>query len=385
MLLKKYNTPLIKTLSDFIKNCYRVFVFFIPLNYNTHSGRLKKFIVALVFLIAGFYNIVAAQRTTDKNKFFTEEQLINITLSADFKKMDRENLKSAADPKFFPAAISLLFPDSTVISDNVEVRIRGAFRRKECVTPPLMVNFKTPLTGTLKKLGHLKLVRPCDNTTFDEQLLLKEYLVYKIYNLLTDKSFRVRLVKVACSNNNGKNKLTSQYAFFIEDADDMAKRNHCYEIKAPSFQTEQTERKQTTLLVLFQYMVGNTDWAIPLYRNVKLMCMDKDSFSLPYVVPYDFDYCGLVDAPYAIPVPELEISNVKQRLYRGFARRMEELQAALQILKDKRPAIDSLINNFEPLTAKNKKEMLNYLDEFYSVIENEKNVKHLFIDNARKD
>jgi hypothetical protein len=331
-------------------------------------------------------NIGFAQNIViDKTKFFTDEEVLHITLTADFKKMDKANLRPEAEPKFFPANICVHFPDSSVLSDDVEVRIRGVFRREECVTPPLLINFKTPAAVTFKKLGHLKLVRPCDITAYDEQLVLKEYLVYKIYNLVTEKSFRTRLVKMTFENTSGKNKIPTHYAFFIEDMDDVAKRNHCFEIKSPKFQTEQTERKQTTLLVLFQYMIGNTDWAIPLYRNVKLMRINKDSLSLPYVVPYDFDYCGLVNASYAIPVPELEIPNVRQRLYRGFARTMEELQPGLQILKDKRQAIDSLIVNFEPLSAKNKKEMISYLNDFYTAIENEKNIKHLFIDNARRD
>ncbi|GAB2806542.1 hypothetical protein [Ferruginibacter profundus] len=340
----------------------------------------------MLLLFFGIFNTGVGQNTgIDKVKFFTDDELIQVTITADFKKMDKKNMRPDAEPIFFPAAITFFYPDSTVISDNAEVRIRGVFRKEECVTPPLMVNFKSPTAAALKKLGHLKLVRPCDISVYNEQLLLKEYLVYKIYNLLCEKSFRVRLIKLKCCYSSGKNKPISQFAFFIEDVDDMARRNHCYEIKSPKFQTEQTERKQMTLLALFQYMIGNTDWAIPLYRNVKLLRINKDSMSLPFVVPYDFDYCGLVNAAYAIPVPELEIANVKERLYRGFARTMEELRPALQLLQDKRYAIDSLITNFELLSAKNKKEMVSYLSEFYSAIANENNVKHLFIDNARKE
>jgi len=377
MLLKKHSRPYIFTLSYRIKDrCSN----FILLN------SLKEIALVLMTFFAGICNIVFAQHLPiDKSRFFTDEQLIQITLAADFKKMDKENLRPDKEPRFFPAAISFLYPDSSLLSDDVEIRIRGVFRREECVTPPLMINFKAPAAVTFKKLGHLKLVRPCDVTSYNEQLVLKEYLVYKIYNLVTEKSFRTRLVKITFQNTSGKNRTPTHYAFFIEEMDDVAKRNGCFEIKSPKFQTEQTERKQTTLLALFQYMIGNTDWAIPLYRNVKLMRINKDSMSLPFVVPYDFDYCGLVNAAYAIPVPELEIANVRQRLYRGFARTMEELQPALQILQDKRRAIDSLIVNFEPLSARNKKEMINYLDEFYLAIEDEKNIKHLFIDNARRD
>jgi hypothetical protein len=246
-----------------------------------------------------------------------------------------------------------------------------------------MLNFKTAAAVKLKKLGRMKLVWPCSSTTSDEQLVLKEYLVYKMYNLITEKSFRVRLVKMAYRDVKDKIKPQDAYAFFIEDTDEMAARNKCIEIQSVRFHTEATERKQTTLVALFQYMIGNTDWAVPLYRNIKLMQDKKDNKSMPFLVPYDFDYSGLVNARYAVPPPELPISSVQQRLYRGFPRSITELDAALKIFRNQKQAIDSLIQHFEPLSKNNKKEMIKYLDEFYSIIEKEKNIKDIFITNAR--
>jgi hypothetical protein len=247
-----------------------------------------------------------------------------------------------------------------------------------------MVNFKSPTAVTLKKLGRLKLVWPCGNTDYDEQLILKEYLVYKIYNLLTEKSFRVRLIKISYHDIKEKIKPRNQFAFFIEDVDDMAKRNNCVEVQPPRPHTEATNRQQTTMVALFQYMIGNTDWAVPLYRNIKLIRSKKDSLSLPFAVPYDFDYCGLVNARYAIPTPELPITSVRERLYRGFPRRMEELQAILQIFRLQRLAIDSLIMNFEPLEMNHKKEMTKYLHEFFRATEKERDINDIFIKQARR-
>ena len=148
--------------------------------------------------------------------------------------------------------------------------------------------------------------------------------------------------------------------------------------------TEQTNRAQATLVGLFQYMIGNTDWAVPLNRNVKLLLDKTDSLSAPYIVPYDFDYCGLVNADYAVPVPELEIASVRDRLYRGFPRTMEELQATLQLFRDKKNAIYSLITNMEALSDYHRDDMIQYLDGFFLTINNEKKVKQIFIDHARK-
>jgi hypothetical protein len=328
--------------------------------------------------------LVTAQTSNlDKKKFFTEERIIEMSLVADYKKLIKEKLDPNFKTNFLPATITCLFPDSSKITEVIEIRPRGEFRREECYLPSIMLNFKTAAAVKLKKLGRMKLVWPCSSTTSDEQLVLKEYLVYKMYNLITEKSFRVRLVKMAYRDVKDKIKPQDAYAFFIEDTDEMAARNKCIEIQSVRFHTEATERKQTTLVALFQYMIGNTDWAVPLYRNIKLMQDKKDNKSMPFLVPYDFDYSGLVNARYAVPPPELPISSVQQRLYRGFPRSITELDAALKIFRNQKQAIDSLIQHFEPLSKNNKKEMIKYLDEFYSIIEKEKNIKDIFITNAR--
>lgn len=349
------------------------------------NGNLLGKIRLVLLLLFVSANIISAQTpVVDKKKFFGEEQLIEMSLVTDFKKLIGEKLKEGYETNFQPATVTCLFPDSMKVTEEVEVRPRGEYRREECYVPPIMVNFKSPTAVTLKKLGRLKLVWPCGNTDYDEQLILKEYLVYKIYNLLTEKSFRVRLIKISYHDIKKSIKSRNQFAFFIEDVDDMAKRNNCVEIQPPQPQTEATNRQHTTLVALFQYMIGNTDWAVPLYRNVKLISSKKDSLSLPFAVPYDFDYCGLVNAKYAIPTPELSIASVRERLYRGFPRTMEELQATLQIFRAQRLAIDSLIMNFEPLEMSHKKEMTKYVHEFFLATEKERDINDIFIKQARR-
>lgn len=345
----------------------------------------KKHNILLLPLFLIIQSIATAQIfTIDKKQFFNEEQLIEITLTTDFRKLYFEKQKKENKLYAQPASITCIFYDSIKVTEEIEIRPRGEFRREECSMTPVMLNFKATKSNTLKKLGKLKLVWPCETSTYYEQLVIKEYLVYKIYNLLTEKSFKTRLVRIATQDSKGKNKPLLFFAFFIEDVDDMARRNNCKEMPEVKLHTEQTNRKQTTLLSLFEYMIGNTDWAIPLNRNVKLIVDKKDSLQDPFAVPYDFDYCGLVNAEYAIPPPELQIVSVRNRLYRGFARNMKELQEALHIFHNKKAAIDSLITNCNVLSWYNKKEMIDYINEFYKSVDNDKKIKYLFIDHARK-
>ncbi|MEO6546594.1 MAG: hypothetical protein ABIN94_01290 [Ferruginibacter sp.] len=321
----------------------------------------------------------------DKKKFFKDEGLLTMKIVADFKKLMNDKLKKEEQVKYRPATITCNFPDGTTVTETVEVKARGQFRRSECYLPPVMINFKTATSVSFKKLGHLKLVWPCAVNPANEQLVLKEYLIYKMYNLLTKKSFRVRLVKIAYQDIDNRIKSRNQYAFFIEDVEEMAKRHDCVEVKEQSFHTELTDRHQTTIVALFEYMIGNTDWAVPIYRNIKLIRSETDSTAKPFVVPYDFDYSGLVDASYAIPIPELNLSSVRERKYTGFSRTPRELQATLEIFRKQRPLIDSMITNCEPLLSYNKTYMLKYINDFFNATDNEKNVNSIFIENARKE
>lgn len=337
----------------------------------------NKYYILFLLLLNTF--VAAAQPPISKVQFFQEDKLVIVDLSTDLKTL----VSQKKTETWQPANITFHFPDSSVIKEDIKLTARGEFRRTECFVPSIKLNFKNASSPKLAKLGKLKLVVGCGTRTNDEKLILKEFLVYKMYNLLTDMSFRVRLLRINYDDTRDKIKSYSQYGFLIEDVDQMAKRNKCKEVDKPSFNTEKTDRQQMTLLALFQYMVGNTDWAVPNYHNIKLMRIATDSISFPYAVPYDFDFAGAVDAPYAIPDENLKIATVKQRVYRGFPRTMDELESTLDIFRKKSEAIKKLVLNFDLLPKKDREQMLDYLDEFYETIDSKSVVRRVFIDDAR--
>lgn len=317
--------------------------------------------------------------TIDSIRFFTDEGLIQANLSTDLKQVQSETKQNV----FQPATISLLFPDSTLINETISVSARGNFRRNYCRIPPMMLNFRNAGAPRLQSLGKLKLVIGCGINPVDEDLLLKEYLVYKIYNMIDERSFRVRLLKINYTDTRKKLKSFSQYAFLIEDDADMARRNGCHKKDEVKLLTEATNRDMMTQVAIFQYMIGNTDWAVPNNHNIKLIYDKVNKNAPPFVVPYDFDYCGLVDASYAIPNEIIGTEKVTERVYRGFPRTMEELQISLDVFRSKKDSIFKLISSFDLLSSKTRKEMTGYLQEFYTLIEDKRSVKSAFIDKAR--
>jgi hypothetical protein len=280
---------------------------------------------------------------------------------------------------------STVLPDGAVVNDPVQLQIRGHFRQDYCYVPPIKIKFSYKDSARLTFLKSLKLVSECKVSPDHDQLLLKEYLVYKIYNLLTSRSFNARLLNLTFQDSMGKKKPFTEHAFLLEDIKDVGKRNDCLEWKGGKMNTEATDRKQMTMVALFEYMIGNTDWAVSVEHNIRLIVSAKDSTSKPFAVPYDFDYSGLVNTYYAIPDEKLEIENVTTRVYRGFPRSMPELQQVLDTFRLMKKDIYALINNFSLLNDKNKQGMIGFLDGFYAEIKNPDIVKSVFIEHARTE
>ena len=339
----------------------------------------KKWVApAVFFFLVLVYPALAQTKKINEKDLFKDEKLIEIKLSTDIKGLQAEK----KDLNYINASIRCMFPDSTVVEGPVRIKPRGHFRKDNCRFAPLTINFKNEGSPAFSKLGALKLVVGCGVKSIDEQNVLKEYLVYKIYNLLTDMSFRVRLLHVNYNDTKGKVKDWSQYAFLMEDMDELAKRNKCKQKSKVRYAHNLINREQATLVYLFQYMIGNTDWSIPYYHNFKLMVEKKDTISRPYPVAYDFDITGLVNPSYGAPPPDLGIESITERLYRGHKRTLEEIETAVKLFLDKKEAIYSLINNFSYLQSGNKKEMITFLDGFFDEIKNTKNLKRIFVDNA---
>lgn len=341
---------------------------------------MKNLLNIVIALAVTFMAVLpASAQQVDSLKFFTDEGLIEMELSTDIRALQNEKEQDV----FQPAAVKMKFPDGTLIDEPIQVGPRGKFRRGFCRIPPIMMQFRNAGSPRLSSLGKLKLVIGCSGSTADEELLLKEFIIYKLYNLLTEKSFRVRLIKTSYTDTRGRIKPFTQHSFLLEDDGDMARRNQCRKKAHGQYLTESTDRETMTMVAIFEYMIGNTDWSVPNEHNVELIFSRENDFLPPYIVPYDFDFCGLVDASYAVPNEIIGTEKVTERVYRGFPRRMDEIQATLDIFRSKKENILSQVRNFSLLSERTRKGMINYLEEFFQMIENKGKVQSVFIDNAR--
>jgi hypothetical protein len=313
-------------------------------------------------------NDYAAIDTMQKDfGLFKNDAIFELSLRFDIT--DYTKNKSTVD--YIPAILTYHISPTDSINREIRLKSRGVFRNKYCQFPPLSLNFKKAgfEKEDLKKIGKIKLVTHCERG--NEDYLLREYLVYKLYNVLTDNSFKVRMVKMNYINTAKKSKPISTYAFFIEPTEFLAERTNSTEVEMTTLSYVNIVPEVMDRVSLFNFMIGNTDWSIPGLHNVKVLTQKNSPHpELGLLVPYDFDYAGIVNAYYAVPYEPLGLKNVRERYYVGLCRDEDIFNNALKEFIDKKEEFYKTINDFPLLSDKSKKDMIKYLDSFYKGVGN---------------
>jgi hypothetical protein len=315
------------------------------------------------------------------NPLFSDEEVLRFKLVVDYNAL----LKDRGEERgYHPATISYKVASGAVEKINLKVMVRGNRRRDPtvCRFPPIMLNFprKEVIATVFGKVNKLKLVTHC----VGEDYVLREYLVYKAYNLLTDMSFRVRLCQVEFEDINNRRKSETKYAFLIEDDKDVARRNRSMIVPEElPISMNGTNTSAMAKLAVFQYMIGNTDWSVPYRHNIKLL--SQDSLQAPIPVPYDFDYSGIVATPYAVPPPELGITSVRQRLFRGYDFPDSVYTEVINTFNRHRQDIYNVYQNCAPLNKGYRKQTLKYLDNFYETINDPKDFRNNIVRIGQKN
>ncbi len=334
-----------------------------------------KHLVLSIFLVC-ISGRIQSQNTGDIG-FFDSDEILEVTLETDFKNLIREKREG----KFQPA--NLIVKN---ISYSIRIKTRGHFRLENCSFPPISLNFsKTEFTNESdKKLTKLKLVNACKMQDSYTKLVLREYQIYRAYNLMTDKSFKVRLLKINYVDTSEKMKPVTKYGFVLEEQKMMAERLDGMILKRKNLRDQVCNLDEIIMLSIFQFMIGNTDWQVANLQNIRLVRLKDVSVPKPYAIPYDFDYTGMVNASYAIPSEILGIETIKERLYWGKCYPEEDIAAAIERFYNNKDAIYQSYQNFTLFDKGSLKFSLAYLDSFYRIIEDEKRWKRYFIKNCRE-
>ncbi len=261
----------------------------------------------------------------------------------------------------------------------ISLALRGITRRTSeiCDFPPLRVSFTAPPPPTSPFAGQkkLKLVTHCKNSAAFQQYVLLEYSAYRMYNLLTPRSFRARLASIDYRDATGR-PIASSIGFFLEDLSDVAHRNGLKVTHAPArIPTTYLSSPDAARYALFQHMLGNHDWSMragpagsDCCHNAELIGPAAPGATIP--VPYDFDFSGFVGTPYATPPAELDISDVRQRFFRGYCMHNNDITAVAGQMRSAQPQILGVLSQIPGLDAHSQQRAANYLQGFFSEIGN---------------
>lgn len=365
---------------------------------------MKKYLSIVFFLIlSGFYQAdsLYAQKGKKDVLFPDTSAVINFIPEEEWDLFGRENLVEltlkfdmrkylkASDPPEYQDALLVFHAKDTSIEKNVRIKSRGVFRRGYCAFPPLKLNVKKTKFENeyLDDQKNFKIVTHCKNSFVYETYVLKEFLVYKLYNQLTDLSLKVRLIKMQYVDvpENPKKKPRKpfvKYGFIIEHINSLAERNKMVVLKLENLGQKSMDKDQMALVSLFEFMIGNTDWSIAGLHNLKIIKAMDFTKPNPYPVPYDFDYSGLVDTEYAIPHEDLGIESVRERVYRGVCLPEVNVEKARNLFLNKKDTMFKVIDDFQYLDKREKDNMKKYLESFYSIIESDKSFKYNILDRC---
>lgn len=340
--------------------------------------RPLTFTIFILFLIPFFLSAHQLQASSSEALgLFSSEEILEITIKTDLKFLIRN--KKVDDYQEGEITINKK-------TSPIRLKARDNYQREECSFPPISLNFsKTEFEDkSYEQLTKLKLVNSCKEQKTYEQYILREYMIYKTFNIMTDKSFKVRLLKIDFVDSKEKVSSVTQYGFVVEDQYTMAKRLDGIIVKKEGIRDQSTNKEHIIMLSIFQFMMGNTDWQVPRLHKLKLLKLNDVAETAPYVIPYDFDHTGMVDASYAIPSPILGIKSVRDRLYWGKCYLENELKGAIDKFNDKKDTIYELYQNFELFDKSSTSSSTDYLDSFYEIIEDENKWKVQFMDNCRE-
>jgi hypothetical protein len=274
-----------------------------------------------------------------------------------------------------------------VLEFDIKLRTRGRSRRdrENCRFPPLRLNFdKSQTKGTLfRKQNKVKLVTHCQNSSKYAQVILREYIAYRLLNVMTDASFRVRLLRISYIENARVMEGHVRYGFIIEHKNRLAKRLGKTVLDISSTSPRSLSPEYANTVSIYHYLVGNTDFSSVRGPEGESCCHNHVLFGNDgegvWSVPYDLDQAGLVNAPYASPNPQFRIRTVRQRVYRGRCIHNEYVSTTIASYQDKREDLLRVVSELDAVTDRSVKSMTDYVDKFYETLASEKDINKAFI------
>jgi hypothetical protein len=313
-------------------------------------------------------------------RLFSEDQPVHVTIRAPIAAIvaTPTDLRTAR-----PGTLSLISASAEQLP--ILLSPRGFARRNKdaCKFPPLKVEFtpKPAKTSLFERQRLLKLTTHCRIAPAHQNNVLLEYAAYRMFNVLSPIGLRARIANIDYVESDGRPYI-SRIGFFVEDADDAAKRNGLHEVQITArILPSQLDPTTAARASIFEYMIGNLDWSmraahagLSCCHNFKLMAAAANARTALVPVPYDFDYSGLVNAPYALPPEGIPVATVRDRRYRGYCVHNSAALEAAGEFRAKRGELLAALAAVPQLDEGKRRNAAAYLENFFRDIASDEDV-----------
>jgi hypothetical protein len=339
-------------------------------NLNLYRWSFYPFSLAILFMVLPFSGFSQKERVTLFDQL-TYDDVLKVEIQTDLKTLFEDN---RFEEEYQDANFLYKNADGDEELFDMKLRLRGRFRRKNCAIPPVKLNFdKDDLEARgWKKDDQLKLVTPCVTGPEGREYIMREYLAYKIYQLLHPVHYRVQLIKLTMVDPETRDKFKG-WGFIIEDDEMLANRwemercQECYGVDLEQFDMSSLEAT-----AIFQYLVANSDWSVTLNKNIELLYQvdEQQQDTTYFVVPYDFDYTGFVNPGYAVPNSDYNLTSVRDRIYLCPVESPHP-ENGIQLLLEKKQAIIDLIKDFKRLPYDSRNDLIEFVESCYTTLAEE--------------
>lgn len=314
----------------------------------------------------GFVAAVIAVVTSvpvDAAGLFEDDALLNVTMIGPIRSVVED--KNERDE--LPFVI-----DVDGRKHKVHVRARGKSRLRLCRFPLLRLRFEKGDAADSVFAGQqtLKLVTQCNKWSSARADLLQEYVAYRIFNVISEVGYRVRLLRITyveTSPGNGESSF-QRYGFLVESDRAFSMRIGGARVYTGDVLLSALNERQLALAFVFHYLIGNADYSLVTAEGKKSCCHNGHLYDIAgewFLVPNDFDLSGLVNARYARSNPTLTVRRVRHRRYRGYCISADVLAEGLSAIAGARQEILRVVDEVPVLEAKERADTNKYLGKFF--------------------
>lgn len=328
--------------------------------------RVMIYMLGILIFLGLAEGVAYGQKKSIFDRLQALEAPVELEIKADLAALEDQRNTN----EYVPAVLSFQLEKKVTAHWNIELRSRGKYRRRICVFPPLKVKFPK---AELKAQGYnsdneFKLVTHCVDGEVGKEYIVREYLVYKLFEQVSPElHLKVLLARIRYLDERTEQRVNG-WGILVEDEKALERRfggkvcDSCFALQPAAYVADNLR-----LVYLFQYLIGNTDWNPNSMHNVLLLRSKETGKAV--LVPYDFDFSGVVNATYAVPNVSLGQRNVRDRLFMSTLISDRELEPTKEWLRARRSELEEMVWSLKWLSATSKTDVLDYLESFYTALD----------------